>query len=539
MPRIAAVTAIAVAALVITPLVARPHTSPRPALPAPAAPAPAAPAPAARALAAPAPVPAAAAPAAGPAPAPAATSVMVSSFWGWPGPSTAGASLPLIGGDCARLKLRGKTLIGYVQAPSGASSRVLGSCVKGTTKVTLEFPGLTDTGATYAGSATIAGQLVTVTVVRSVTLLWPLLALMAGIALALLILHLGPKLILDRLLARLKRAQAAIGTPAHPGPQAAEFARQSAGRSWANLDISASVASTCARISADLKALRRAKWLSLTPDDAQFKALDSRVAAAEGAGKQLAAVASDLMTLSGALPGGAFHLVPAWCATVRERCLGRAGPLAIDELAELAADADDACKLAAWLPDAGRQVDAAQARLDELKSYQASDPRVQAEVARAVRLLDEALADFTRAETSAGVRQAYEGKFIAARTALDGLNSVQVPPRAVVRGIRPVPESETEPVSLPLSGGTPPTPRQLARQAAAIVAADEGASIMALIVVCGLLIFAGLQALAIGKTFGTPWDFVAAVAWGSGAVAVGSPLASAIESFGQIRVLSR
>ncbi|HET9894481.1 MAG TPA: hypothetical protein VFQ44_06060 [Streptosporangiaceae bacterium] len=500
MPRIAAVTAIAAVALAITPLFARSHAPARPtsvALASKAAPA---------------------APAADPVPA--ATSVMVSSFWGWPWARQTGTALPLTGGGCSKLKLRNDTPIGYVQAPSGASSRVLGSCVKGTSVVVLKLPGLADTGATYTGSATIGGQQVAVTVVRSVNLLWPLIALIAGIVLALLMLHVGPKLAIDGLTRRLKEAQAAIGAPGIPD----------------GIDVSASVTSTCLTISSDLTALRRAKWLSLTTDDAQVKALDERISAIEGVRGQLTAVAKDLTELASALRGDAARLVPAWGAAVTRQCLSHPAQLSLGELTELAANAEDARKLATWLPDASQQVGAVRERLDELRSYQVSDPRVQTEIGRAGRLLDEALAGFSRAETPAAVRDAYQNKFIGARTVVDGLNSVSEP-RVAVREFAAEAERGAlpRPAGLPLAGSPPPSPRELAHQVAAIAAADQGASIAALAVICGLLLFAGLQALAIGKTFGTPWDFVAAVAWGSGAVAVGSPLASAIERFGQIR----
>ena len=516
MPRIATVTALAAAALVITPLVARSQPAARLASPAQAS------------------VTAAAAPV------PAATSVMVSSYWGWPWWRTTGAALPLIGGDCAKLKLAPGTLVGYVQAPSGAGSRVLGRCAPGTSTVTLSFPGLARTGATYTGTATIADQQVAVTVVRSANLLWPLIALIVGIVLALLMLHLVPKLVLDRRIGRLASAEAAIGTADHPGKQVEEFRKTAAGRTWAGLDITGSVGTEGAVITADVDKLRTTRWLSLTEDDAQVKAIDERIAGIEQAGEQLQAVARDLAGLSGELAGITTDLVPAWCAAVKQSCLDRAGPLTLDELAELAAGAQDARQLAAWLPKAQQQVDVARSRLGQLKSYQVDDPRVQAEIEKAGRLLDEALADLKRAATSAEVRQAYEGKFIDARTVLDGLSSVQAP-RIAVRDLSPAGSGAgaAGPAPVVLTGPAPPTPRELERRAAVIVAIDEGVSIAALVVVVGLLIFAGLQALAIGKTFGTPWDFVAAVAWGSGAVAIGSPLASAIEGFGQIRPSSR
>ena len=80
-----------------------------------------------------------------------------------------------------------------------------------------------------------------------------------------------------------------------------------------------------------------------------------------------------------------------------------------------------------------------------------------------------------------------------------------------------------------------PTPEELKRKAEGIAAAERRASAAAVIIIGGLLLFAGLQALWIGKTFGTAWDFVAAVAWGSAALAVTSPLAAAIEGYQSTR----
>lgn len=80
-----------------------------------------------------------------------------------------------------------------------------------------------------------------------------------------------------------------------------------------------------------------------------------------------------------------------------------------------------------------------------------------------------------------------------------------------------------------------PPPAEYLAQARAIAASQRRINRIAVMVIIALLIVAGLQALYVGKTFGTFWDFAAALAWRAAAGAAVTPLTAAIEGLAAAR----
>jgi hypothetical protein len=469
-----------------------------------------------------------------PVPFPAITTLSVRSTWG-PGGATTGASIPLAAGSCAQLKPAG-SLIGYVQAPSGQRASVTGTCQgpPGAAQILLTFHGLADTGTTYAGEVQIGATPVMVSVQRSAALLLPFLALILGVGLAFFILRRGPAGIIAGLRRQLDMAAAAIGPPGSPGPAVRSFRLAAGPAVWGNLDVSADAAADYQGISADLTRLSRAKWLTLSAKDPQVVALTARVTALAAVGPQLTALVTSLRSLEGGLPVvDASALVPEWTAAARH-CLGPPGPITLEQLTALVADAAQSAAVAVWFPAVAQQVRSCQDRLDQLEQNQDARPGAEQQlIMTAEGLFRVALAAFGRAGTSAGLRAVYDNEFAAARRAVDGLGWIPARTFAAVAGVPDV----LAPGAL-VSVSLPP-PAELEHDAVAVIARERRASAVALAVVFVLLLLGGLEALVVGKTFGTLWDFAAAVGWGSATLAVTSPLATAIDGFQQARSLGR
>jgi hypothetical protein len=465
-------------------------------------------------------------------PIPAVSSVQVRSTWGWLG-RTVGASVPLTSADCSAAILPPGTVVGYVQASSGLRAQVLAQCAGSgrSDQITLTFSGLAHTGATYSGTIVLGSAKVALTVQRASSAFGPLVALAVGVVIALFLLKRGPARIIAGLRSRLSVAVAAIGDPGHPGQAVLAFRRVAGTQPWNDVDLFASLRDTAGPISADITQLSRAKWFSLKATDPAVVALSRRIAVIEQIGPELGALGTALSALSAGLPVvQASNLIPLW-AQAATGYLRPAGPMAIADFTALVASAKEAAAVAAWFPSVAQQVRSAQERLAQLEQpgqVQAARPEAeQQQIDSAQGSLDVALAAFARAESSADVRAAYASEFTVARQAVDALGSLQVLAvgAAVAETFRP---AGLLSVSLP-------TPEQIEQVAALVVRRERTASVVALIIVAALLLFAGLRALVIGKTFGTPWDFAAAVAWGSVTSAVTAPLATAIEGYQQIR----
>jgi hypothetical protein len=458
-------------------------------------------------------------------PVPAVSSVDVWSTWGLLG-HTVGASVPLVNADCSQLSFPPDMLVGYVQAPSGLRAQVRATCGGSgdPAQINLAFPGLADTGATYTGDIKIGAAQVAISVQRTSSTFLPLVALAAGMLLALFLLKRGPARVISALRSRLRLAQAAIGSQEHPGQAVTAFRQAAGSADWKDLDLSDDAARTAHAIDHDITNLRNTRWFSLAADDPAVTALSQRIAALERVGPDLATLAKDLCTLGVNLPVvEASRLVSAWTRDMRVY-LGPVGSVTLEEFSGLIRTASEAAAVAVWFPAVAQQVRSAENRLAELSQNQTERPvDERLLIASAQGLFDAALAAFGRAASSADVRAAYNNEFTTARRAVDELGSLQV---LAAAGVAAAPAVLPQLLSMSL-----PTPEELEHQARVIVATERRASAVAVIVVGGLLLFTGLQALVIGKTFGTLWDFAAAVAWGSATLAVTSPLAAAIEGY--------
>ena len=348
-----------------------------------------------------------------------------------------------------------------------------------------------------------------------------------GVLLAMWLLKRGPSRVIANLRSRIRLAQAAVGTSDQPGEAVVEFQRLSGGAGWAGLDLSADVTHKATEINSQINAIRKQKWFSLTSADPEVQQLSSQIKDVEGIGANLVSLAGALTALQNDIPVvEASKLIPTWTTGVQSR-FQRLGVVTLTELDQLVAAAKEDAAVANWFPSVAQQVRAAEERMVQLEQDLAARPRDErTRIERAQGHLDVALAQFGRAVTSSDVRDAYKNEFNVARQAVDELASLEVIARAGVAG-----PALAQPRLLSV---TLPTPEVLTREAQAIISEERVASLVAVLIVGAILLLAGLQALVIGKTFGTAWDFAAAIAWGSATLVVASPLATAIEGYRQV-----
>jgi hypothetical protein len=464
-------------------------------------------------------------------PIPAVSSVKVQSTWG-PFGATVGASIPLTNGPCSTLAYAPNSQVGYVQATSGQVSKVVASCLGSgaSTYLRLSFPGLSDTGANYEGDATVGTTKVPISVQRSSTLILPLFALAIGVLLAMWLLRRAPGRVIANLRSRIRLAQAAVGTSDDPGQAVLLFRRLSSGATWGELDLSADVAAIAAEINAQINDVKKRKWFSLQPNDPEVLPISSRIEEVEGIGTSLVTLSKSLIALQNAVPVvESSRLVPLWTTSLESE-LQRNGPISLAELSTFVAQAQKDEAVALWFPSVAQQVRAAEERIELLiQSPSSRTPEEQIRIETAQGLLTVALAELGQATTSSEVQDAYNDEFTVARKAVEALGAMQVIP---VAGFAATNALGGPPSLLSM---TLPTPEILTHEAAVIITKEQVASLVAVLIIGAILLFAGLQALVIGKTFGTVWDFVAAIAWGSATLVVASPLAAAIEGFRQIR----
>jgi hypothetical protein len=85
----------------------------------------------------------------------------------------------------------------------------------------------------------------------------------------------------------------------------------------------------------------------------------------------------------------------------------------------------------------------------------------------------------------------------------------------------------------------PPPPRLTEEGANRAVAQARNLQFFVIIISAFLAIASGLGALYVGKTWGTPWDVVAAIVWGATGQAVVSTFVTSIEDFGVLSALRR
>lgn len=461
-------------------------------------------------------------------PVPAVASVQVRSTWGAPWASTAGAVVPLATPDaCSKLEVPA-TPVGYVQADDGGSAAIKETCITSGKGIALQlsFDKLARTGAKYQGQATIGATTVSITVERSTTLWIPLVLLVLGLLLALWLLERSPQRVVAQLRRRLLLARAQVGSRAQPGSAVVAFRQAADGAEWGKLDIFDDTDIVAQRIEEEIGALRRAKRFSLTADHPQAKVLSNQISSIETAIADLAPLAEHLRQLQQRLgPVEASLMLPAWTDSVRDTLLA-ARVLAVSDVAEHAANVAAAAATSVWWPSVLQQTTALQQRLSELHQHQTDWTAQQnLQITTAQGLFDVALAAFARATSVDDVHSVYGHEFHRAQAAVDALASLKVTPRFGVAA----------PVLVPLASLTVPPPEAYISEARAIVSAQRRASTISVVILGLLFLLAGLQALYVGKTFGTLWDLAAALAWGAAAGTVVTPLAAAIEGFASAR----
>jgi hypothetical protein len=450
----------------------------------------------------------------------------VRSTWGGGG-ATKGNVIPLTATDCAKVALA-EAPAGYVLSDDGRRAAVTLSCRQIGTGAALEmsFDDLANTGAKYTGDVKIGAGKVAVTVDRTMTWPIPVSLLLAGLWGALWILGRGPKRAVNALTVRLLRAQEAIGNRDSPGLAVTSFRDAAEGAEWGNLDLFDDAHAKAQAIANDIDGLSKTKRFTLTEDSSEVKALGERIDVLKAAGDSLAALAEQLSALQTHLPlVEATKLLPQWTSNVREAFL-TAQTLTVAAVPGHLNGATEAAAIASWWPSVSQQLEIMRNRLAQLEHEISQRPPDEQQRINAARgHFSAAQAAFARAESNTDVRTVHANQFKEAQRAVDELASLEVIAGARVAG----------PVAELLIALDVPAPPELAKQVEQLLTQERRASRVAAVVTAAFILFAGLQALYIGKTFGTWWDLMAAFAWGAAAGAVLKPLTNAIEGLAPIR----
>jgi hypothetical protein len=450
----------------------------------------------------------------------------VRSTWGGGG-ATKGNVIPVTASDCAKVAVA-EAPAGYVLSDDGRRAAVTLSCQQLGTRAALEmtFDSLARTGAKYTGDVQVGAGKVAVTVDRTMTWPIPVGLLLVGLLIALWILGRGPKRVVNALKVRLLRAQEAIGDRDSPGPAVTRFRNAAGGAEWGNLDLFDDAHAMAQEIANDIGAISKTKRFTLTEESAEVKALGARIDVLKAAGDSLATLAEQLSALQTHLPlVEATKLLPKWTPNVREAFL-TARTLTVAAVPAQLNGATEAAAIASWWPSVSQQLELMRNRLAELEhKINQRPPDEQQRINAARGRFSAAQAAFARAESSTEVRTAHANQFKDAQRAVDELASLEVIAGASVAG----------PVAELLIALDVPAPPELAKQVEQLLTQERRASWIAVVVTAAFILFAGLQVLYIGKTFGTWWDLMAAFAWGAAAGVVLKPLANAIEGLAPIR----
>jgi hypothetical protein len=357
---------------------------------------------------------------------------------------------------------------------------------------------------------------------------WPIPVglLLAGLWIALWILGRGPKRVVNALRVRLLRAQEAIGNRDSPGRAVIRFRDAAGGAEWGELDLFDDTQAVAQRIASDIDAISTTKRFTLTEESAEVKALGEQIDVLKVAGDSLVALAGQLTALQTHLPlVEATKLLPKWTPNVRESFL-TAQTLTVAAVPGHLEGATEAAAISSWWPSVSLQLEIMRDRLAQLEHEINKRPLdEQRRINTARGHFNAAQLAFARAEFSTDVRAVHANEFKEAQRAVDELASLQVIGGAGVAGQ----------VAEPLIALDVPAPPELAKQVEQLLTRERRAARIAVVVTAAVILFAGLQALYIGKTFGTWWDLMAAFAWGAAAGAVLTPLANAIDGVALIR----
>jgi hypothetical protein len=459
---------------------------------------------------------------------PAVSSLSVLSTWGWGG-TTRGDLVPLRpGAECRQLDLPGGTL-GYLVADNGSRTRVAAACdASDPAAVRLMFPDDPRPGATYTGTVPVLGEDLDVSLRRTTTWWLAVLPLGVGVALGLWLMARGPGRLVATLRARLLQAQAEVGEPGRPGRVIREFERRAGRAAWAELGIHADLARTVTALERDLAALQARKRFTLSDNDAELAALEARIKVVENEVAAIEPLAQELRRLDTHLPAvAASRILQDWVPAVRSELLEGKPNVNVGGISVLLDAARAAAAVAVWWPSVLQQVNAVDQRLEQLeKGVDRPTSEAHQDIRTARRAFRTALGAFERAKNTGQVQAAYDEEFGEALAAMDALRDLEVAVKAGVAG--PATELLTElllPIRPELAQGVTPE---------GILVQERARSWFAAVAVAALLLFTGLQALYAGKTFGSVWDFLGALAWGAASGAVALPLATAIENYRRV-----
>jgi len=465
----------------------------------------------------------------------------VSSWMPWESTLTADGPgiIPLTSpSSCADLAPVGSPL-GYLHSDRGGIGTVSAACTEqdGHAALQLDYAGLGLTGATYAGDVTFGDAKVSLSVRRTAGYLLPVVALLAGFAVALWILGRTPSRVIKPLRQRILQLRAAIGTPAGPGSAVREYLDAAAGAPWGDAafrDDAAfwdDAATQIGGIEADLTALGKAKRFSLTSDSAAVKDLEARITAAAGCTKDLPELGRILKRVQSALPVvESTNILPSWTANTRSSLLAK-GPTTLAGIPAERALAGGAESICLGWSDIAVQVDALRRRAEELTANAQLPADDKHRVTVAYGKLLASLAAFGRAKTNDDVKAVLDGQYHEARQAIDELKALSAVPQ---------PGGTADRMFLPagadrgLIGQDLALPADYQAEITAIADKEQLASWITLAIVIVVLLVAGLQALVVGKAFGTPFDFLLAFTWGAGSALIAQLLAPAIE--GLVRI---
>ncbi len=435
---------------------------------------------------------------------------------------------------CATLKPVPSPL-GYLHSDRGDVGTVSATCVdqSGYAALDLSYSGLGATGATYTGDVKFGEDKVSITTRRTAGYLLPVVALLAGLAVALGILGRLPSKIIKPMQQRVLQIRAAIGTKTDPGTATKAYEIAASGALWGQLDLWTDTTTLLDGVDADLNALHKNKRFTLTDGSAEVTALKARIAAAASSTDTLPELGRTLARVQNALPVvESTNKLPAWTANVRSSLLAT-GPATlggIPALRDRAAAAESICN--GW-SDINVQADALRKRGEALTANTGLPASDMSRVNLACGKLLGALAAFDRATSNDDVKAVLDGQYAEARQAIDELKALPVKPQR--GGFADIVAPPTGTVD-PIIGQDLPLPVIDYPGAIKTIATKEKlASLLTLSAVLLILVVAGLQALVVGKAFGTPFDFLLAFTWGAGSVLVAQLLAPAIEGLVRIK----
>jgi len=466
---------------------------------------------------------------------PAATAASgVSTWWAWESTVTADGPgiIPLTSpSSCTNLKPVGSPL-GYLHSDRGEIATVSAACTEqdGHAALDLDYAGLGLTGATYTGDVTFGDAKVSVSVRRTAGYLLPVVALLAGFAVALWILGRMPLRVIKPLRQRILLLRAAVGTATGPGVAVREYLDAAARAPWGNVDFWDDAATQIGGIETDLSALSKAKRFSLTEDSAEVKDLKDRIAAADACTKDLSELGRILKRVQTALPVvESTNKLRSWTAHTRSSLL-TTGPTTLAGIPAQRAAASGAESICIRWSDINVQADALRRRAEALSATNQLSADDKLRVAAAHGKLLASLSAFARAENNEEVKAVLDGLYHDARQAFDELQALPVAPQPGATADRTIlPAGDRQLIGQDLA-----LPVDYQAEITAIADKEQVASWITVAIVIVVLLVAGLQALVVGKAFGTPFDFLLAFTWGAGSALIAQLLAPAIEGLARI-----